>query len=107
MGMPVRRGTCQCPRDVPPPGFYPKAGGISDAARTAGLGQALGFIYRVTDRRCEAGRGRKGGRVMGDKDKKTDWSARMFRIPPELLERLDAYCKKRAFSKTFVIEKAL
>ncbi len=44
---------------------------------------------------------------MGDKDKKTDWSARMFRIPPELLERLDAYCKKRAFSKTFVIEKAL
>lgn len=31
---------------------------------------------------------------MGDKDKKTDWPERTFRIPPELLERLDVYCKK-------------
>lgn len=44
---------------------------------------------------------------MGDKDKKTDWPVRTFRIPPELLERLDAYCKKTGISKTFVIEKAL
>lgn len=46
---------------------------------------------------------------MGDKDKKTDWPARTFRIPPELLERLDVYCKKKktGISKTFVIEKAL
>lgn len=47
---------------------------------------------------------------MGDKDKKTDWPARTFRILPELpelLERLDAYCKRTGISKTFVIEKAL
>lgn len=39
--------------------------------------------------------------------KKTYWPARTFRIPPELLRRMDAYVKETGVSKTFVVEKAL
>lgn len=44
---------------------------------------------------------------MGEKQKKTDWPVRTFRIPPELLERLDLYCDQTGISKTFIINKAL
>lgn len=39
--------------------------------------------------------------------KKTDWPARTFRIPPELLARFDSYVRRTGVSKTFVVEKAL
>lgn len=44
---------------------------------------------------------------MSNDSGKKDYPSRTFRIPPELLERFDAYVKKTGISKTFVIEKAL
>ena len=44
---------------------------------------------------------------MNDNKGKKDWPARTFRIPPELLDRLNRYCSETGISKTFVIEKAL
>lgn len=44
---------------------------------------------------------------MSNNSGKKDWPARTFRIPPELLERVNKYCSGNGISKTFVIEKAL
>lgn len=44
---------------------------------------------------------------MSNDSGKKDYPSRTFRIPPELLERFDAYVKKTGISKTFIIEKAL
>lgn len=44
---------------------------------------------------------------MSNDSGKKDYPSRTFRIPPELLERFDAYVKKTGISKTFVVEKAL
>lgn len=38
---------------------------------------------------------------------KKDWPARTFRVPPELLDRLEAYTKRTGISKTFIVRKAL
>lgn len=40
-------------------------------------------------------------------NKKADWPARTFRIPPALLDRFDAYVKQTGVSKTFVVARAL
>lgn len=44
---------------------------------------------------------------MSNDSGKKDYPSRTFRIPPELLERFDAYVKKTGISKTFIIERAL
>lgn len=44
---------------------------------------------------------------MSNDSGKKDYPSRTFRIPPELLERFDAYVKRTGISKTFIIEKAL
>lgn len=44
---------------------------------------------------------------MSNDNGKKGWPARTFRIPPELLERFDAYVERTGISKTFVIERAL
>lgn len=38
---------------------------------------------------------------------KKDWPARTFRIPPDLLDRLETYTKQTGISKTFVVRKSL
>lgn len=45
--------------------------------------------------------------MMGQRQKRTDWPVRTFRISPELLERLYAYCDKTGISMTFIMNKAL
>lgn len=40
-------------------------------------------------------------------DNKKDYPSRTFRIPPELLERMDAYCKRTGISKTFIVKAAI
>lgn len=44
---------------------------------------------------------------MSNDSGKKDYPSRTFRIPPELLARLDAYVKRTGISKTFIVEKAL
>ena len=44
---------------------------------------------------------------MSNDNRKKDWPARTFRIPPELMDRLDAYAKQTGISKTFVVRKSL
>ena len=40
-------------------------------------------------------------------DNKKDYSSRTFRIPSELLERMDAYCRRTGISKTFIVKAAI
>lgn len=47
-----------------------------------------------------------GGEVMSRGDKK-DYKAATFRLPPDLLKRLDAYSAKNGVVKSFIIEQAL
>ena len=44
---------------------------------------------------------------MSNNSSKKDWPARTFRIPPELLDRFEAYVKQTGITKTFIIQKAL
>lgn len=44
---------------------------------------------------------------MSNDSGKKDYTSRTFRIPPELLERFDAYVEETGISKTFIIEQAL
>ena len=44
--------------------------------------------------------------MSNDKGKK-NWPSRTFRLPPELLDRLEVYTKQTGISKTFVFRKAL
>ena len=44
---------------------------------------------------------------MSNNKNKKDWPSRTFRLPPELLDRLEAYAKRTGISKTFIINKAL
>ena len=61
---------------------------------------AICFILRYTGITILA----RGGDVLVSKK---DWPARTFRLSPELLERLDAYCVRTGVSKQFVAEKAI
>lgn len=40
-------------------------------------------------------------------DNKKNYPSRTFRIPPELLKRMDAYHKRTGISKTFIVEAAI
>ena len=40
-------------------------------------------------------------------NRKKDWPARTFRIPPETLDRLNEYAKKTGITRTFIVWKAL